>query len=218
LPARVFTTQAFKRRAIAEEVRKLIAAQRSVLIGTPSVSASEALSELLTTEQIDHVVLNARYLEAEAEIVAQAVQPGRVTIATNMAGRGTDILLHESVRAAGGLHVIATEMHTSARIDRQLVGRAARQGDPGSFQFMLSLEDELLHVLTLSELQKLRSAARPDDTGELSPGYLKLFRKTQRQLERMHAKHRKQLLKHQGERLKRYRRMGLDPHLELVEN
>jgi preprotein translocase subunit SecA len=216
-PPRVFATQAAKRNAIAREVRQLIAAQRSVLIGTPSVSASEALSELFRTEGIEHVVLNARYLAEEAEIVAQAGQPGRVTIATNMAGRGTDILLHDTVRAAGGLHVIATEMHTSARIDRQLIGRAARQGDPGSYQFLLSLEDELLRVLTPQELNRLQSGARPDADGELSGRYLKRFRTTQRQLERLHGKQRRQLLKHQGERLKRYRRMGLDPHLELVE-
>ncbi len=218
LPPRVFATQAAKRRAIAQEVRQLIASQRSVLIGTPSVSASEALSELFRAEGIEHVVLNARYLAEEAEIVAQAGQPGRVTIATNMAGRGTDILLHDTVRAAGGLHVIATEMHTSARIDRQLIGRAARQGDPGSFQFFLSLEDELLRVLTPPELQRLQAGARPNGDGELSASYLKVFRKTQKQLERLHGKQRRQLLKYQGERLKRYRRMGLDPHLELVEN
>ena len=218
LGSRVFASQSAKRLAIAAVVRELISEQRSVLIGTPSVSASEALSEQLRLEEIEHVVLNARYLAAEAEIVAEAGQPGRVTIATNMAGRGTDILLHDRARKAGGLHVIATEMHSSARIDRQLVGRAARQGDPGSFQFMLSLEDELLRVLTPREMQRIRNRARPDAQGELPARYFKLFRKTQRQLERLHAKHRRLLLKHQGEHLKRYRRMGLDPHLELVEN
>ncbi|MBL8849456.1 MAG: translocase [Planctomycetaceae bacterium] len=218
LPSRVFMSQQAKRVAIAADVLRLVAAERSVLIGTPSVSASEALSALFQQQGIEHVVLNARFLEEEAEIVAQAGQPGRVTIATNMAGRGTDILLDDRVRRAGGLHVVATEMHTSARIDRQLVGRAARQGDPGSFQYMLSLEDELLRVLSQRQQQNLRAREQPDAGGELPAGLLKVFRRTQRQLERLHAKQRRQLLKHQGERQKRYQRMGLDPHLELVEN
>ncbi|MFV0446466.1 MAG: translocase [Planctomycetaceae bacterium] len=214
---RVFATLAAKRQAIVAAVRELVSIQRSVLIGTPSVEASEALSQELNAVGQPHVVLNARAHEREAEIVAEAGRPGRVTIATNMAGRGTDILLEDATRTAGGLHVIATEMHTSSRIDRQLVGRAARQGDPGSFQFFLSLQDELLRTLTPQKRARWQLSARPDANGELSSSYVTLFQRTQRQLEKLHTKQRKQLLKQEREQLKKYRRIGLDPFLELVE-
>jgi preprotein translocase subunit SecA len=217
-PPRVFATQAAKREAIVREVAQMVAAGRAVLIGTPSVSASEALALRLSQEGLTHRVLNAVQHAQEAEIVKEAGQPGRVTIATNMAGRGTDILLADEVRDAGGLHVIATEMHTSARIDRQLIGRAARQGDPGSYQFFLSLEDELLGTLEPSRLTRLQKRSRPDRQGELSRSWVKLFQKTQRKLERLHIKQRKLLLKQEKEQLKKYKRMGLDPFLELVEN
>ena len=215
---RVFATQAAKREAIVSDVAKLVADRRAVLIGTPSVSASEALALRLSQEGIAHRVLNAVKHAEEAEIVKEAGQPGRVTIATNMAGRGTDILLDDEVRDAGGLHVIATEMHTSARIDRQLIGRAARQGDPGSFQFFLSLEDELTSALEPKRLARLQQSARPNRDGELARSWVRLFKKTQRRLEKLHIKQRKMLLKQEKEQLKKYRRMGLDPFLELVEN
>ncbi len=216
-PYRIFATQYAKRSAVAEDVCRLIAANRAVLIGTPSISASEALSQLFTQQGIEHVVLNARHHAEEAEIVALAGQPGRVTIATNMAGRGTDIKLHAAVCDAGGLHGIATEMHSAARIDRQLIGRAARQGDPGSFQFFLSLEDELLRALSPRERATTAARARPHEAGELSGRWLRLFRRTQGQLERLDARQRRHLLKYEREHLKRYRRMGLDPYLELVD-
>jgi preprotein translocase subunit SecA len=140
-----------------------------------------------------------------------------VTIATNMAGRGTDIRLDPIVKQAGGLHVIATEMHSSARIDRQLVGRAARQGDPGSYQFFLSLGDELLRVLKPQKIERLRKSAQPDAQGELSTQWLNLFRRTQRFLERHHRKERKMLLKAERQRSEAHQKMGLDPYLELTE-
>src|SRR4029077_16221136 len=118
-----------------------------VLIGTRSVEKSEKLSKKLHDAGISHQVLNARQHEKEAEIVAQAGQSGRVTIATNMAGRGTDIKLGPGVAEAGGLHVLGTERHEARRVDRQLIGRSGRQGDPGSSQFFVSLEDELLEGL-----------------------------------------------------------------------
>ncbi|MEZ6066176.1 MAG: translocase [Planctomycetaceae bacterium] len=214
---RLFVSLAAKRRAVIGEVRRLLAAGRAVLVGTPSVEASVELSSELTAAGIEHVVLNAREHASEAEIVAKAGGPGRVTIATNMAGRGTDILLDESVRQAGGLHVIATEMHTSARIDRQLVGRAARQGDPGSFQFFLSLEDELLRALPPHTRQRQIAAARPDEQGELPANSIKLFRRTQRHLERLHSNQRR-LQRRERELQRRSRRMGIDPYLELVED
>ncbi|MFM7163433.1 MAG: DEAD/DEAH box helicase, partial [Planctomycetaceae bacterium] len=143
-PERVFLTLDDKRRAVAREVTRLRGEGRAVLIGTPSVAASEGLERVLRDAGLVVEVLNCRAHAREAEIIAQAGQPGRVTIATNMAGRGTDIRVAPEVLARGGLHVLATERHTSRRIDDQLVGRTSRQGEPGSCQFWLSLEDELL--------------------------------------------------------------------------
>jgi preprotein translocase subunit SecA len=217
LPARIFANREAKREAIVEEIANLNQAGRAVLIGTPSVEASELLGAALSERGISHKILNARYHEIEADIVAEAGGPGKVTIATNMAGRGTDILLEPEVRENGGLHVIATEMHTSARIDRQLVGRAARQGDPGSFQFFLSLDDELLRCLTPEARQKLRDQANPNKKGELASTWLGVFQRTQRFLERMHIKQRKMMLRQEKQKNKIYRQMGLDPYLELTE-
>jgi preprotein translocase subunit SecA len=129
--------------AVAERAVAVAAQNRPVLIGTRSVAASEAVAAHLDALGVTHRVLNARQDKEEADIVAQAGQPGRITVATNMAGRGTDIGLGEGVDAAGGLHVILTEFHTSARIDRQLIGRCARQGDAGSAEALVSLDDEL---------------------------------------------------------------------------
>ncbi len=217
LPARVFVSLDAKWRAVARDVQQLLASGRAVLIGTPSVEASEGLSAKLSELGIGHQILNARLHEREADIISQAGQSASVTIATNMAGRGTDILLRDEVRGAGGLHVIATELHTSARIDRQLVGRAARQGDPGSYQFLLSLEDELLRVAPATVREGWLATARPDESGEIAPGWERVFRRTQRQLERLHTRHRRRLLKYEREQLQRCHRMGLDPFLEIVE-
>ncbi|HBL48164.1 MAG TPA: translocase, partial [Planctomycetaceae bacterium] len=162
-------------------------------------------------------ILNAKYHEQEAEIVRKAGEPARVTIATNMAGRGTDILLKDDVRANGGLHVIATEMHTSARIDRQLIGRSARQGDPGHYQFFLSLEDELLRCLEMNQIQKLVKSAKADEKGELSPGWLSFFKNTQDFLEKLHRKQRRDMLKQEKNRIEMFHKMGLDPYLEWTE-
>jgi preprotein translocase subunit SecA len=217
LPPRAFVTQDAKRNAIVESIEQMIAAGRSVLVGTPSVDASEALSEKLQEHGIEHRVLNARYHDEEAGIVKEAGRHGAVTIATNMAGRGTDIHLDDDVRKAGGLHVIATEMHSSLRIDRQLIGRAARQGDPGSYQFFLSLEDELLRVVEPKKLDSWRASAAPDERGELSQEWVQRFQTTQQQLEKLHVKQRKEMLKHEREQLKKSRRVGIDPFLELAE-
>ena len=216
-PHRVFVTQAAKHQAILEEIRKLQSAGRAILIGTPSVDASETLSELLGDEGIEHEVLNARNHEREAAIIAKAGLPGRVTIATNMAGRGTDIELSEPVKTSGGLHVIATEFHSSSRIDRQLIGRAARQGDPGSYQFFVSLDDELIEARPPSERIQLKAGARGRKGGEMSRGWVKEFRRTQRQLERRHELQRRELLQAEQARHHRHREMGLNPYLELTE-
>ncbi len=144
LPAMVFADEEAKWRAIVAETVRVNAEGRPVLVGTRSVRASEYLSGLLTAQGLAHQVLNAVHHREEAQIVAEAGQPGKITVATNMAGRGTDIKLGRGVAAAGGLHVISAEPNESARIDRQLFGRCARQGDPGSAQAIVSLDDEFL--------------------------------------------------------------------------
>ncbi len=142
---RVFGTADAKWHAVVAEVQRVHRQGRPVLVGTRSVQASEHLSALLTAQGLTHEVLNAERHAEEARIVAEAGQPGRITVATNMAGRGTDIKLGPGVADRGGLHVIATERHESRRIDRQLFGRCARQGDPGSVAVLLSVQDELIH-------------------------------------------------------------------------
>lgn len=136
--------------AVADRAAELSRQGRAILIGTRSVEASEQLDALLVQRGIEHTVLNARQDKEEADIVAQAGQPGRITVATNMAGRGTDIKLAQEVSKSGGLHVILTEFHESARVDRQLFGRCARQGEPGTVEALVSLEDELFRRYALS--------------------------------------------------------------------
>jgi preprotein translocase subunit SecA len=143
LPNRCWVTQDERWRAVADRAVELSVAGKAVLIGTRSVEASELLSGFFKERGIEHAVINARQDKEEAETVAQAGQPGRITIATNMAGRGTDIKPAKEVTDKGGLHVILTEFHESARVDRQLFGRSARQGQPGTVEAMVSLEDEL---------------------------------------------------------------------------
>ena len=142
----VYKTKREKFKAVIDEVEKLIGQGRPVLVGTTSVETSELLSKMLKMKHIPHNVLNAKLHQKEADIVAQAGEPGRVTIATNMAGRGTDIKLKGDVREHGGLAIIGTERHESRRVDRQLRGRAGRQGDPGSSLFFISLEDDLMRL------------------------------------------------------------------------
>lgn len=143
---RIYKTEKAKYAAIIDEIERLISVGRPVLVGTTSVEISELLSRMLEFRKIPHNVLNAKLHQKEAEIVAQAGQKGMVTIATNMAGRGTDIKLTEEVRDAGGLAIIGTERHESRRVDRQLRGRAGRQGDPGSSVFFISMEDRLMRL------------------------------------------------------------------------
>ena len=145
-PEVIYKTRAAKYRAVVKEIVELHKAGRPVLVGTTSITQSEELSSMLKKQGVPHNVLNAKYHEKEALIVADAGQPGQVTIATNMAGRGTDIVLGEGVAALGGLHILGTERHESRRIDNQLRGRCARQGDPGSSRFYLSLEDDLMRL------------------------------------------------------------------------
>jgi len=146
LPDVVYKTQAEKFKAIADDLQALYSREQPVLVGTTSIEKSEHLSSLLKKRGVPHEVLNAKHHEREAEIVALAGEKGRVTLATNMAGRGTDIVLGEGVRELGGLHILGTERHESRRIDNQLRGRAGRQGDQGSSRFYLALDDTLLRL------------------------------------------------------------------------
>ncbi len=152
---KVFRTMREKFNAVAEEIVELTGKGRPVLVGTTSVEISELLSRMLKMRNIKHQVLNAKYHQKEAEIVAEAGKPGTVTIATNMAGRGTDIKLTPESRAAGGLAIIGTERHESRRVDRQLRGRSGRQGDPGSSQFFVSLEDNLMRLFGSERIASL---------------------------------------------------------------
>ncbi len=213
LPTRVFGTVDQKWAAVAEDAVEQHELGRPVLIGTRSIDKSEHLAKLLAARGIQPVILNARHVAQEAEIVSQAGQQGKVTVATNMAGRGTDIKLGEEVQELGGLHVICTELHEAQRIDRQLIGRCGRQGDPGTYRQFLALDDEILLLgLGPKKSEKLKSQ------GLRSPGPLRgletLFQKAQRRVERRHFRDRKILLYHEKERQKVQRQMGQDPYLD----
>ncbi|MDZ4689285.1 MAG: translocase [Planctomycetaceae bacterium] len=219
LPPRIFATLPAKFDAVAQQVAELREQGRSVLVGTPSIRASEQLSERLKKLNTPHRLLNALQDAEENDIIAEAGQPGRVTIATNMAGRGTDIILHNAVRNAGGLHVIATEYHSARRIDRQLVGRSARQGDPGTCQFIVSVEDELFQLVPEKWKKRWQAAALAEHRDELSAAtWLGIFLKAQRRIERQHARDRRKLGKQEQKRWRTYRQMGLDPCLDLAED
>ncbi|HWB10358.1 MAG TPA: preprotein translocase subunit SecA [Pirellulales bacterium] len=213
LADRIFGTADHKWAAIVEEVRELNDLGRPVLIGTRSIDKSVHLSQLLRQAGIEHQVLNAHQIAAEADIVARAGLRGKVTVSTNMAGRGTDIKLGEGVGELGGLHVILTEMHDSARIDRQLLGRCGRQGDPGSYRQYLGLDDDILLAgLGPEKAEKL------EDQGTSSPGPFDhlsyLFRKSQRIIERRHFRDRRVLMYYEKERQKLQKQMGQDPYLD----
>lgn len=151
----VYKTKREKFNAVIDEIENLVKNNRPSLVGTTSVETSELLSRMLTRKHIPHNVLNAKLHQKEADIVAEAGKPGKVTIATNMAGRGTDIKLGPGVKDAGGLAIIGTERHESRRVDRQLRGRAGRQGDPGSSQFFVSLEDDLMRMFGSERISKI---------------------------------------------------------------
>ncbi len=199
--------------AIVKEIQEIHAEGRPLLIGTRSIDKSEILSRMLNEIGIEHQVLNANNVEQEAEIVAAAGGHGKVTVATNMAGRGTDVKLAEGVEPNGGMHVICTEFHDAARIDRQLIGRCGRQGDRGSYRQYLSLDDDILKGgLGPNKADRLK------EQGESISGsvdrYAKLFRKAQRKVERKHFRDRMVLLHHEKERKKMQREIGQDPYLD----
>ena len=204
-----------KFQSIVEEVLKVHAVGRPVLIGTRSIDKSSILAGMLRKAGVQVQVLNAHEIEREAEIVSNAGRRGQVTVATNMAGRGTDIKLEDDVRQLGGMMVICTEMHDAARIDRQLIGRCGRQGDPGSYRQYLSLDDDILrNGFGTKPAEKLK--ARGVSGGSIS-GLAGQFRAAQRKVERKHFRDRMALLHHEKERTKIQREMGQDPYLDTAE-
>ncbi len=248
-PDAVYPTEDAKFDAIVKQVAEMQAKGRPVLIGTRSVEKSEAISSRLKTAGVKHQVLNAKHNDQEADIVAQAGRLGAVTVATNMAGRGTDIILggniskelegtrdasnlkeedkqqfinmlqshwqqqHDLVVQAGGLHVIGTERHETLRIDRQLLGRAGRQGDPGSGQFFVSLEDKILEALGVEAQEKLEAIGR---AGKLADWivYRPLFRKAQRLTEKKHYRQRLDMMFYHRQRTEQLGDIGADPFVD----
>jgi preprotein translocase subunit SecA len=196
LPDRVFPTAKKKWPSVVKAISEIHQNGRPVLVGTRSVAASEHLSRLLDHAGLPHKVLNARQDKEEADIIARAGEPDSIVVATNMAGRGTDIRLAAGVAERGGLHVIATERHEAGRIDRQLFGRCGRQGDPGSSEAMVSLDDELIMIYIGKTLGWLAGAAlqHPDGFIARCTGKI-LFYRAQRIAERLHARMRHDLLK-----------------------
>ena len=194
---RIYKTKREKYNAVIEEISELVAAGRPVLVGTTSVEISELLSRMLNMRKIPHNVLNAKLHQKEAEIVAQAGQSGMVTIATNMAGRGTDIKLSKEVKDAGGLAIIGTERHESRRVDRQLRGRAGRQGDPGSSVFYVSLEDDLMRLFATEKIAGLMDKMGFKEGDVLEAGMLnKSVERAQKKVEENNFGIRKRLLEY----------------------
>ncbi len=213
LPVRVFSTAEAKWEAVVEEISQLHAEGRPLLVGTRSIDKSEILAKLLKLRGIEHEVLNANHIEAEADIVARAGLRDKVTVSTNMAGRGTDIRLGDGITEIGGLHVICTEMHDSSRIDRQLIGRCGRQGDPGTYRQYLALDDELLASGLGPE--KGRKFKELGEATEAEFNHLaRFFSKAQKKVERRHFRQRRGLMYFEKERKKMQRQMGQDPYLD----
>ena len=214
LSAVVCATYAEKLDRIVEEVQTMHALGRPVLIGTRSIDKSEDLSRLLHAAGLPHTVLNARQIEKEAEIVSQAGQFGQITVSTNMAGRGTDIKLGEGVAALGGLHVICTELHDSARIDRQLVGRCGRQGDPGTWRQYVTLSDEIL----VSGFGPKRAKQVVGWVGARLRGnpdrLLSVFKRAQQRVEQRHVRQRRLLEYVERLRAESHIQMSQDPYLD----
>ncbi len=194
-PDVIYKTEKEKFEAVVKEIQRLHKIGRPVLVGTTSIEKSEKLSKMLKKLRIPHEVLNAKHHEREAEIIAKAGEKGRVTIATNMAGRGVDIKLGEGVKELGGLHIIGTERHESRRIDNQLRGRAGRQGDPGSSRFYLSLEDDLLRLFGSDKIAALMDKLGVEEGQAIENKLIsKAIENAQKRVEQHNFEIRKQLL------------------------
>jgi len=217
-PTRVYADVALKFDAVVTEVEAQIKLGRAVLVGTRNVDQSERLSNLLRNKGIEHKVLNAHRLDLEAEIVKKSGGVKCVTVATNMAGRGTDFMLDPAVKSAGGLHVILTEIHDSQRIDWQLIGRGSRQGEPGSFGIIVSMEDEILRQglgPKKAERLKQRFAKFANALPQRTFSY---FTQAQLKVERKHLVDRMILLKQDQERHQQHFEMGQDPYCDVVRS
>ncbi|MFK7776735.1 MAG: hypothetical protein QM501_01270, partial [Gimesia sp.] len=215
LGEQVFLTAEEKWDAIVEEAAAMYRLGRPVLIGTRSVNLSNLLSARLLQAGLEHEVLHALNHENEAAIIKQAGESGRITVATNMAGRGTDILLGKGVAEQGGLHVICTELHESARIDRQLTGRSARQGDPGSAHIFLSLEDEVLTTgLGEEQAADVRSRYQQSSQQGLSSA-VRYFYQAQRRIEKRHEQQRIDLVVQIKQRRQMLKQMGQHANLDI---
>jgi preprotein translocase subunit SecA len=214
LPTVVCASYQDKLGRIVDEVAEFHALGRPVLIGTRSIDKSDDLSRLLTERHLPHAVLNARHIAQEAEIVAQAGQRGQITVSTNMAGRGTDIKLGDDVKELGGLHVICTELHDSARIDRQLIGRCGRQGDPGTWRQYLALDDDIL-VAGYGVKQAKRMATRlATHLGGDPERLARVFRTAQQRVEARHVRQRRILEYMERQRAEAHMQMSQDPYLD----
>jgi len=215
LPDMVCHDMTEKFKAIVKEVVEVHAVGRPILIGTRSIDKSSILANMLRKENLQVQVLNAHEIEREAEIVANAGRRGQITVATNMAGRGTDIKLEDDVREIGGMMVICTELHDAARIDRQLIGRCGRQGDPGTYRQYLSMDDDILrNGFGTKPADKLKLKGK---LGGSLNGQASQFKTAQRKVERKHFRDRMALLHHEKERTKIQREMGQDPYLDTAE-
>ena len=196
-PDVIYKNEKAKYRNIVREIKELHEKGQPILVGTISIDVSEKISKMLKKEKIPHEVLNAKQHEREAEIIAEAGQKGKVTIATNMAGRGTDIKLGEGVRELGGLHILGTSRHESRRIDNQLRGRAGRQGDPGSSRFFLSLEDDLLRIFGSGRLSGIMDKLGMEEDEPIEHSMIsKAIENAQRKVEGHHFDIRKHLLEY----------------------
>ncbi len=209
LATRFFASADAKWDAVALAVRDLHLTGRPVLIGTRSITASERIAATLTAARLPFRLLNGVQTEDEADIIAQAGQSGAITIATNMAGRGTDIKPDATAIERGGLHVIATEQHDSSRVDRQLIGRAARQGDPGSAQFFISAEDDLL--IQHGDWLRAEMLRLPNRSSEITTDLTKAVRRVQAHAEQTHDRQRRQLFLSEGQRDATLTRLMGDP-------
>ncbi|MFK7766815.1 MAG: preprotein translocase subunit SecA, partial [Mariniblastus sp.] len=211
LPIKYFFSEEDKFNQVVKDVIEIHQAGRPILIGTRSIAKSNQVARLLQAANIEHEVLNARQVEREAEIVENAGLRGKITVATNMAGRGTDIKIGDDVKELGGMHVIGTEMHESSRIDQQLFGRCGRQGDPGSVQLYIAAEDKLLE----SAYGK-QTAERYRKTGKTRTDsyWVSLFKRAQQKVENQHYRSRRILMYNEKQLAKSQREMGLDPILD----
>ena len=214
LPTKYMPTEAEKWQQIVQDVIEVHRQGRPILVGTSSIAKSEILAKHFIEANLPHEVLNARQIEREAEIIEAAGVKGRITVATNMAGRGTDIKISDEVKEMGGLHVIGTEMHESSRIDQQLFGRCGRQGDPGTVQLYLSADDKLLEsAFGLPAATRYRKFAKSRGRSY----WITLFKKAQLKVESQHYRSRKILMFSEKQLAKSQREMGLDPILDNYE-